>query len=314
MAPVIPVDLHSAAAVAAFAKQVDVLTVESENIDARVLHGLNLYPNASAIATAQDRLLEKQFFLECGISVAPFAAADNLNDLEGAISQMGLPAILKTRRMGYDGKGQVHLTRAEDADAAWTAISGVPSIVEGVVPFEAEVSVIAVRSRTGETAFYPLTENIHRHGILRMSRAPAWPQLQSQAELYLTHLLDRLEYIGVLAVEFFVRNGKLIANEMAPRVHNSGHWTIEGSATSQFENCLLAILGMPLGSTASRPTVMLNCIGAMPAERETRNFPSLARHDYGKAPRSGRKVGHLTFPASETRAIAEWRRLLDPET
>jgi 5-(carboxyamino)imidazole ribonucleotide synthase len=311
-ASVIPVDLHDAAAVAAFATHVDLLTIESENIDARVLHDLNLYPNAHAIATAQDRLLEKRFFLDCGLEVAPFAPVDSLHDLESAIASIGLPAIFKTRRMGYDGKGQVRIYSSHEASDAWSALRGVPCILEGMVSFDAEASLIAARNRAGETVFYPLTENLHRDGILRISRAPAFPELQSKAELYLTHLLEQLNYIGVLAVEFFVRDGHLLANEMAPRVHNSGHWTIEGSATSQFENCLRAILGLPLGSTASRPTVMLNCIGAMPPKAETSAFPALFRHDYGKAPRPGRKVGHLTFPAAEVETIDAWQRRLDP--
>ena len=311
-APVLPVDLHDAAAVAAFATQVDLLTIESENIDARVLHGLNLYPNAHAIATAQDRLVEKRFFVDCGLEVAPFAPVDSLHDLQSAITSIGLPAIVKTRRMGYDGKGQFRLHSADQASEAWSALHGVPCILEGMVAFDAEASLIAARNREGETAFYPLTENVHRDGILRLSRAPAFPELQTKAELYLTHLLEQLNYIGVLAVEFFVRDGHLLANEMAPRVHNSGHWTIEGSDTSQFENCLRAILGLPLGSTTSQPTVMLNCIGVMPSEQETRDFPALFRHDYGKAPRPNRKVGHLTFPASEIETIAEWQHRLNP--
>jgi 5-(carboxyamino)imidazole ribonucleotide synthase len=311
-APVLPVDLHDAAAVASFATQVDLLTIESENIDARVLHGLNLFPNAHAIGIAQDRLLEKRFFVDCGLEVAPFAPVDSLDDLQSAIATLGLPAILKTRRMGYDGKGQFRLHSPDQPAEAWSALGGVPCILEGMVSFDAEVSLIAARNRQGEIVFYPLTENIHREGILRLSRAPAFPELQTKAESHLTHLLEHLDYIGVLAVEFFVRDGHLLANEMAPRVHNSGHWTIEGSATSQFENCLRAILGLPLGSTASQPTVMLNCIGSMPPESETRAFPALFRHDYGKAPRPARKVGHLTLPASETSVIAEWRHRLNP--
>jgi 5-(carboxyamino)imidazole ribonucleotide synthase len=311
-ASVLPVDLHDAAAVASFATRVDLLTIESENIDARVLHGLNLFPNAHAIGIAQDRLLEKRFFLDCGLEVAPFAPVDSLDDLQTAIATIGLPAILKTRRMGYDGKGQFRLHSADQAPAAWSALGSVPCILEGMVAFDAEVSLIAARNRSGETVFYPLAENVHRDGILRLSRAPAFPAMQPSAELFLTHLLDRLHYIGVLAVEFFVRDGHLLANEMAPRVHNSGHWTIEGSATSQFENHLRALLGLPLGSTVSQPTVMLNCIGSMPPASETRAFPTLARHDYGKASRPGRKVGHLIFPASETAAIAFWQHRFDP--
>ena len=316
VAPVLPVDLNSPHAVAEFAKSVDLLTIESENIDAHVLHGLPLYPNARAIATAQDRLLEKHFFVDCGLEVAPFAPVNDLVSLHAAIREIGLPAILKTRRLGYDGKGQFRLTSADQAAEAWAAVNGAPCILEGMVAFDTEVSLIAARSRIGELAFYPLTENFHRDGILRVSRAPfvgvpgqlagrgdSHPELQSLAEQHLTLLLERLEYIGVLAVEFFVRGTHLLANEMAPRVHNSGHWTIEGSDTSQFENHLRAILGLQLGSTASRPTVMFNCIGSMPPPEATAEFPSIARHDYGKSPRPGRKIGHLTVAASDTTAI-----------
>jgi 5-(carboxyamino)imidazole ribonucleotide synthase len=310
-AKVVAVDLEDAAAVAAFASNVDLLTIESENIDADVLHGINLYPNVRAIGIAQDRLLEKRFFHECGIGTAPFASVDSFEDLRRAIGVTGLPAILKTRRMGYDGKGQVRLRSLEDAAQAWVDVGEVPCILEGMVNFEAEVSLIAARGRTGEVAFYPLIENHHREGILRTSIAPFVDEkLQREAENYLTVLLEKLEYVGVLAVEFFVVKDALLANEMAPRVHNSGHWTIEGSETSQFENHLRAIVGMDLGATKSRPTVMLNCIGTMPSEQETSAFPEISRHDYGKEGRPGRKVGHLTFPASAVAAIAEWQKRL----
>jgi 5-(carboxyamino)imidazole ribonucleotide synthase len=213
--------------------------------------------------------------------------------------------------MGYDGKGQVRLRSLEDAAQAWVEVCEVPCILEGMVDFEAEVSLIAARGRTGEIAFYPLIENHHREGILRTSIAPFVDEkLQREAENCLTVLLEKLEYVGVLAVEFFVVKDALLANEMAPRVHNSGHWTIEGSATSQFENHLRAIAGMGLGATTSRPTVMLNCIGVMPSEQETSAFPELSRHDYGKEARPGRKVGHLTFPASAVAAIGEWQKRL----
>jgi 5-(carboxyamino)imidazole ribonucleotide synthase len=319
-APLVLVDLEDPAAVAAFAATVDLVTIESENIDASVLRGLNLYPNARAIGIAQDRLLEKRFFRSCGIGVAPFAPVDTLEDLHLAIESTGLPAILKTRRMGYDGKGQVRLHTLAAAATAWASIGELPCILEGMVPFDAEVSLIAARNRSGAIVFYPLIQNHHRDGILRTSIAPfLHPGLQLQAERYLTAILQTLDYIGVLAVEFFVVGNTLLANEMAPRVHNSGHWTIEGSATSQFENHLRAILDpeqgieqkMDFGSTASRPTVMLNCIGSMPPESETALYPYLFRHDYGKAPRPARKVGHLTLPASQTTAIDFWRTRLE---
>lgn len=310
-APVLAVDLENAREVAAFAERVERVTVESENIDAAVLRGLHLYPNVRAIEIAQDRLLEKTFLRECGLAVAPFAAVHSAASLRDALAKIGLPAILKTRRMGYDGKGQIRLRSMGEAEAAWEALEGVPCIVEGMVSFDCEVSMVATRGAMGNIAFYPIIENVHRDGILRVSTVPFRnAALQEEAEHRVRDVMQRLEYIGTLAVEFFVRGHELIANEMAPRVHNSGHWTIEGSRTSQFENHLRAMLDLPLGSTESRPTVMLNCIGSMPPESETRAFPQIARHDYGKASRPGRKVGHLTLAASETDAIAEWRRRL----
>ena len=311
VAPLIETDLTDAASVREFAAQVNLVTVESENIDAAVLEGLRLYPNARAIGIAQDRLLEKAFFRECGIGTAPYAAVDSLEDLERAIAELGLPAILKTRRMGYDGKGQVRLAQANEAAAAWVEVGEVPCILEGMVSFRSEVSLIAARNGAGEVVFYPLTENHHRDGILRTSIAPCdCAALQPTAESYLRELLTRLDYVGVLAVEFFVVDGGLLANEMAPRVHNSGHWTIEGAATSQFENHLRALLGRPLGSTTSKPTVMLNCIGTMPPVEDTARFPALFRHDYGKEARPARKVGHLSFPAGAKADIEYWQERL----
>ena len=326
VAPVLETDLTDAASVQRFAQRVDIVTVESENIDAAVLQNLNLAPNAHAIGIAQDRLLEKNFFHECGIETAPFRAVDSVEDLQRAIGELGLPAILKTRRMGYDGKGQVRLAHAEEAAAAWLVVGEVPCILEGTVRFTAEVSLIAARNRSGQIVFYPLTENHHRAGILRVSVVPCLSirpaagvsagdgsPLQTQAESYLRELLTRLAYVGVLAVEFFLLDGELIANEMAPRVHNSGHWTIEGAQTSQFENHLRALLDLPLGETASQPTVMLNCIGTMPPAEDTARYPEIHRHDYGKEPRPARKVGHLTLPANATAAIDYWKQGLRDE-
>lgn len=314
-ATVLPVDLEDPTAVRDFTAQVDAVTIESENIEASVLTGLNIYPNAQAIAIAQDRLFEKDFLRFNGVATAPYAAVNSLRDLHLALDTIGAPSILKTRRLGYDGRGQVRLTHIDEAASAWAHTGGAPCILEGMVHFEREVSLIAARNQRGQIAFYPLTENIHREGILRTSIAPYdHPTLQTLAEDHMRRVLEKLDYVGVLAIEFFVRDNTLLANEMAPRVHNSGHWTIEGSETSQFENALRAMLNMDLGSTASRPTVMLNCIGTMPPESETALFPNLHRHDYGKVPRPGRKVGHLTFPASETAAIAEWQSRLNQLT
>jgi 5-(carboxyamino)imidazole ribonucleotide synthase len=241
---------------------------------------------------------------------------DSLSDLQHAVTQLGLPAILKTRRLGYDGKGQVRIHSSSELAEAIEEIGNVPCILEGMVRFQAEVSLIAARARSGKIVFYPLIENVHSDGILRRSTVPfahATTALQAQAEGHLRSILEKLNYVGVLAVEFFLVNGKLIANEMAPRVHNSGHWTIEGAATSQFENHLRAITGMELGDTTSIPTVMLNCIGDMPSESETSAVKGLSRHDYGKSARVGRKVGHLTFPASEAESIGRWYSRLNPE-
>lgn len=313
VAPVLDVDLESAAEVRAFHDGVDFLTIESENIDASVLENLaRLAPNANAIRIAQDRLLEKKFLSEQGIDTAPYAAVSNLGDLHRALETIGAPSILKTRRLGYDGRGQVRLTHVDEAASAWAHTGGAPCILEGMVSFEREVSLIAARNSSGEIVFYPLTQNIHRDGILRTSIAPyGAPALQAAAESHMRRVLESLHYVGVLAIEFFVSGDRLIANEMAPRVHNSGHWTIEGSKTSQFANCLLAMQGCNLGSTESKPTVMLNCIGTMPPQSETDAYPMLHRHDYGKAARPGRKVGHLTFPADQVEAIAYWQQRLE---
>ncbi len=323
VAPVLETDLTDAAGVQRFAQHVDLVTVESENIDAAVLQGLNLAPNAHAIGIAQDRLLEKNFFHQCGIETAPFRPVDSVQDLRNAIAELGLPAILKTRRMGYDGKGQVRLAHASEAAAAWIEVGEVPCVLEGMVPFTAEVSLIAARNASGEIVFYPLTENHHREGILRVSFAPCsvagtdicdCNALQPEAERHMRAVLTGLDYVGVLAIEFFSVNngkiGKLVANEMAPRVHNSGHWTIEGAETSQFENHLRALLNLPLGPTTSQPTVMLNCIGSMPPVEDTARYPEIHRHDYGKEPRPARKVGHLTLPAGATVAIEHWKQRL----
>ncbi|MDE1161787.1 MAG: 5-(carboxyamino)imidazole ribonucleotide synthase [Acidobacteriaceae bacterium] len=313
VATVLPVDLESAEEVQKFARGVDVLTLESENVDASVLADLpTLAPNARAVKIAQDRLFEKDFLRFQGVRTAPYAEVSSLRDLRAALEEIGAPSILKTRRLGYDGRGQVRIAHIDEAGSAWAHTGGAPCILEGMVNFRCEVSLIAARSATGETAFYPLIENKHRAGILRVSTAPYLDAtLQAEAEKALSSLLDALEYVGVLTVEFFVTPSGLVANEMAPRVHNSGHWTIEGAVTSQFENHLRAVLGWPLGPTTSEPTVMLNCIGKMPSLEATNAYPALHRHDYGKAARIGRKVGHLTTAASEEATIEHWRKVLE---
>jgi 5-(carboxyamino)imidazole ribonucleotide synthase len=207
--------------------------------------------------------------------------------------------VLKTRRLGYDGKGQAVLRRPEDVDTAMAAMHGAPAIYEEFVPFDCEVSIIGARSARGEIVTWPLNGNLHRDGILRVTRAPfGTPALQRRAGAHLRRMLEHFDYEGVLNIEFFVRRGRLLANETAPRVHNSGHWTIEGAETSQFENHLRAILGLPLGPTHARGhCAMVNLVGTMPERAALLALPGVHLHDYAKAPRPGRKLGHCTVVA-----------------
>jgi 5-(carboxyamino)imidazole ribonucleotide synthase len=236
--------------------------------------------------------------------------------LDAALAKTGYPAVLKTRRLGYDGKGQFVLRGEDDREPAWQALGSVPLILEGFVDFDRELSIIAVRSKTGETRFYPLVENQHQGGILRRSLAPApglSEALQAKAEGYAARLLDALGYVGVLALELFDKGGELYANEIAPRVHNSGHHTIEAAQTSQFENHLRAILGLPLGSTELvGVAAMRNLIGALPDRAAVLAIPDAHLHAYGKAPRTGRKVGHVTVRAAEPKALRERLARLEP--
>jgi len=254
-----------------------VVTYEFENVPVAAARRVGAVPGAAALEASQDRLVEKQLFRRLGIPTAP---------IDDEVTEF--PALLKTRRLGYDGKGQ---------RLVGTGPGTVPGhVLEGLVPFDRELSLVSVRGPSGETAFYPLVENVHAEGILRSSRAPAADAPQAQAEDYATRLLDDLGYIGVLALELFDVGGELVANELAPRVHNTGHWTIEGAETSQFENHLRAILGLPLGSTAARcDVVMLNLIGALPDTAALLAHRNAHLHLYGKEPRSGRKLGHVTL-------------------
>jgi 5-(carboxyamino)imidazole ribonucleotide synthase len=280
----------------------DVVTYEWEGVPAAIATAIGerapVFPPAPALEMSQDRLAEKEAFNALGIGTAPFRAVDDRTQLDRAVCDLDLPAVLKTRRGGYDGKGQALLRTAADADAAWAALGGVPLLLEGFVPFTRELSIVAVRDRAGDTRCWPVVENTHRDGILRVTRAPA-PQytetLQRAAEACITPLLDAYDYVGVGCVELFEHDGHLLANEVAPRVHNSGHWSIEGAETSQFENHLRAILGWPLGSTAARnPTAMVNVIGT-PVDRDAvLAIPGAHLHDYGKDPRPGRKLAHVT--------------------
>jgi 5-(carboxyamino)imidazole ribonucleotide synthase len=303
--PLVVGELDDLASVDDVARGATVVTYEWEGVPADTARvaatQAPVRPGPRALEVAQDRLLEKQTFERLGIAVAPHAAVDDREGLGAAIDAIGTPALLKTRRGGYDGKGQVRLESAADADTAWAALSGVPLLLEGLVPFTRELSVLAVRGLDGDTKCWPLVENEHRDGILRVSRAPApnlTTELQSAGASIAARLLDDLEYVGVLAVELFEHDDMLVANELAPRVHNSGHWTIEGAETSQFENHLRAILGMPLGSTEMRGHAgMVNCIGTMPDPAAVSAIDGTFLHDYEKAPRPGRKLGHITVVA-----------------
>ncbi len=286
-----------------FAHGLDVVTYEFENVPVEsakhLTMGLPVYPPPVSLEVAQDRLIEKNFFRGQGIPTAGFTAVDSLNDLVMAVDHVGLPLVLKTRRMGYDGKGQTIIRTKTEIDRSWNQFNGVPLIAESFAHFERELSIISVRSSQGSTRFYPLVENQHHDGILRLSRAPA-PDVSSSLQLlaqeYATRALDELGYVGVLAIEFFCVGDDLLANEMAPRVHNSGHWTIEGAETSQFENHLRAVTGLPLGSTRSvGSSIMVNIIGDLPSTSTVLATEGAHLHLYGKSPRPGRKLGHVTL-------------------
>jgi 5-(carboxyamino)imidazole ribonucleotide synthase len=294
---------------AQLAERADVVTYEFENVPAEVAEFLashtQVHPAPKALAVAQDRLIEKTFFHDIAIPTPAYAAVDSLESLEQAMSIIGWPAILKSRTMGYDGKGQSLLKSADDLKSAWELMAGVPAIVEAFVPFKREVSIIAARNVSGAIVFYPLSENFHRGGILRVSECCDNDPMQQQAETYISRLMEALDYVGVLALELFELDGKLIANEFAPRVHNSGHWTIEGSETSQFENHLRAILDLPLGATTSvGKAAMVNFIGGWPLTEELLAIPHAHLHLYDKAPRKGRKVAHATIRTENTGQLA----------
>jgi len=309
-------DYRDAAALGEFASKVDVATFDFENVPAESAQWLAervpVFPNPGALATAQDRLAEKTLFQRLGIPVPEFAAIDTRADLDAALARIGTPCILKTRRLGYDGKGQFRLRSVADGDAAWAALGAqagkVGLILEGFVAFERELSVIAVRGRDGEFRTWPLTENWHVDGVLSASLAPASADaaLAATAFDYARKLGEALDYVGVFALELFCRDGALLANELAPRVHNSGHWTIEGSETSQFQNHLRAVLGLPLGDTRMvGHACMLNWIGQMPDATPMLGEPGGHWHDYGKQPREGRKVGHATLRAESAAELAQ---------
>jgi 5-(carboxyamino)imidazole ribonucleotide synthase len=297
--------LDDAAAIEALARECDVLTFDIENVSVEILAAVAsicpVRPEPEIVAAAQDRLTEKQLFQSLGIPVAPFFVIDDGDSLQKAAATLGVPLVLKLRRLGYDGRGQRIVQSPAELEAAWESLGRGPAIAEGWVTFERELSLIAVRGRGGECRFYSLSENAHDGGILISARAP-YPDatLQAQAEDWLRRLMQQFDYRGALTVEFFATGNGLVANEMAPRVHNSGHWTIEGAETSQFENHIRAILDLPLGSTSMRGhAAMLNLLGEMPPREGLLAVEGVHLHDYGKAPRPLRKLGHCTITDSD---------------
>jgi 5-(carboxyamino)imidazole ribonucleotide synthase len=288
-----------------FARGLSAATYEFENVPVdtarRLARLLPVHPAPPALEMAQDRLVEKEGFRRFGIGTAPFRAVDSLKELEEGVEALGLPCVLKTRRFGYDGKGQKVLKSPGEVEPAWERLGGRPLILEGFVDFRRELSVLAVRGHDGETACYPVVENAHADGILRESRAPASgvsAALQEEARVLVNRVLEGLGYVGVLAVELFDTSEGLLANEMAPRVHNSGHWTQDGAVTSQFENHVRAVAGLPLGSTEALGfAAMVNLIGTVPAPGSLLELPGVHLHLYGKAPRPDRKLGHVNLRA-----------------
>lgn len=305
-----------------FIDRVDIVTYEFENVPVAtaeyVAERKPVWPPPRVLHVAQDRLREKEFFQSLGIPVAPFAAVDSLDDLKRAVAEIGLPGVLKTRTLGYDGKGQARLQVGDDLEEVWDALGDVPLIYEGFVKFTRELSILGVRAQDGEEVFYPLVENNHSEGILRLSVAPALSvsaSTQGIADEYAARVLKEFEYVGTLAIELFETEDGLIANEMAPRVHNSGHWTIEGSEVSQFENHVRAVSGLPLGDTAMvGHAAMLNVIGTIPNISDVLALSHTHVHMYGKSEAVRRKLGHITVRANDVDAVdervAQIRRIL----
>ena len=291
------------AALQALAEQCDVITYEFENVEVDALRALSatvpVWPPVDALRQAQDRLDEKALFESVGIPLPGYRRIDTRDDLEAAAGELGLPLVLKTRRFGYDGKGQFVVRTAAQIDEAWQTLGGRPLIAEAFVPFDFEVSVIGARGQDGSIVTWPLVRNVHKDGILSTSISPVDDDaLSALAGDYMERLLSHLDYVGVLALELFVTGSTLLANEFAPRVHNSGHWTIEGSETSQFANHMLAVCGQDLDSTRPRGHAgMVNLIGTIPDAARSLSDDRATLHDYGKEPRPGRKLGHINVLA-----------------
>ncbi|HDY2647089.1 TPA: 5-(carboxyamino)imidazole ribonucleotide synthase [Legionella pneumophila] len=309
-------DFNDELALKQFLSEVDCVTIETENIPFScaelAAQTKPFYPSTQALKITQDRLYEKNFFRTLNTPVPEFLPVESEDELMQAISVIGMPAVLKTRRFGYDGKGQYVLRTQADISKSWSLLGSQPLILEKLISFESEFSLIAVRNKSGETSFYPLIKNHHRKGILHFSEAPVHHDtLQQEAQIHAFKILEALNYVGVLAIEFFYQGNQLIANEIAPRVHNSGHWTIEGAHTSQFENHLRALFDLPLGSTeVSGSCFLLNCIGNLLPLEPCLSIPGVHYHAYGKAPRPDRKVGHVTLIDTHLERYAKNKNLL----
>lgn len=301
-----------------FIQQADVFSLEFENTPLEQVDQITatkaMYPPRMALAIAQNRLLEKNLFKELNIPVAPFCAVKSSEDLYNAVVELGLPIVLKTAMGGYDGKGQFIIRDSSQIDEAWAELGAAKQLIaESFVRFSKEVSIIAVRGQDGEVKTWDLAENHHYHGILSHSIVPApnSTSLQPVAQDYITRLLTHLNYVGVLTLELFVTDQGLFANEIAPRVHNSGHWSIEGAVTSQFENHIRAVSGLPLGSTQTvRPTVMVNIIGQYPEKESLLKISGLHLHLYNKSEREGRKIGHITLMPIDSSELTSMCRKL----
>ncbi len=323
---VVRAEYDDAAALERFREGLDVVSYEFENVpdaSARYLaEVIEVFPPPAALEFARDRANEKRGFGRLDVPVPPWRSVDSLEDLRRGVSELGVPAVLKTRRLGYDGKGQFVLTSHDDVARAWEDLGSSPLVLEGFVDFDRELSIVGVRARDGSTAFYPLVENTHRSGVLVRTEAPAEgvsAGLQAAAEAYIGAIMESLDYVGVLALELFEVDGGLLANEVAPRVHNSGHWTQDGADTCQFENHVRALMNLPIGSTAARGySVMLNLLGALPPLGAVAAEPLTHLHLYDKAPRPGRKIGHINVVgpdrAEVSQTAARLEALFPPES
>lgn len=300
----------------AFLSDVDVVTYEFEHLPLDLVNRIAMdkpvHPVPRALQYCQNRVHEKTLFRDLGINTAAFEVIDSAETLRAATQRLGGRVVAKSATDGYDGKGQAVLDAPEQAEQAWPRIGCEQAIAESFVPFHRELSIVAVRAPDGEIAFYPLAENVHHQGILRFSIAPApriTPDLEDEAQRMIRMLMDELGYVGVLALEMFQTDEGLVANEMAPRVHNSGHWSQNGAVTSQFENHIRAVSGLPLGETAAfQPTCMINLISEIGSVPDILKLPYTHLHLYGKSERPGRKVGHINILADSLEEL-RWRTM-----